>query len=153
MPTAAASTTGAFRASAENAGHTRRIHETAAPPRSSCSRSSSWSPAGSAPSRPARAGGTGQWTSPTGFLYLAEVRLEIRADGAAEGAITWTLAHSPRESELPKLGQKGVEYVRGRYDGASRVLALEGYRKEDPLDIIGLDTYRLLLAENRRSPG
>lgn len=95
----------------------------------------------------------GQWTSPTGFLYLAEVRLEIRADGAAEGAITWTLAHSPRESELPKLGQKGVEYVRGRYDGASRVLALEGYRKEDPLDIIGLDTYRLLLAENRRSPG
>ena len=31
---------------------------------------------------------------------------------------------------------------------ASRVLALEGYRKEDPLGVIGLDTYRLLLAEN-----
>jgi hypothetical protein len=69
----------------------------------------------------------GQWTSPTGFLYLAEMRLEIGPGGAAEGAIT---------------------YVRGRYDAASRVLALEGYRKEDPLAVIGLDTYRLLLAEN-----
>ncbi len=52
----------------------------------------------------------GQWTSPTGFLlYLAEMRLEIGPGGAAEGAITWTLAQSPRESELLKLGQKGVE--------------------------------------------
>ena len=90
----------------------------------------------------------GQWTSPTGFLYIAELQLEIRPDGAAEAAITWTLAHSPRETELPKLGQKGVEYVRGRYDVASGVLALEGYRKEDPSGILGLDTYRILLAEN-----
>ena len=90
----------------------------------------------------------GQWMSPTGFLYLAEMRIEIGPGGAAEGAITWTLAQSPRESELPKLGQKGVEYVRGRYDSPSRVLSLEGYRKEDPLAVIGLDTYRLLLAEN-----
>ena len=95
----------------------------------------------------------GQWTSPTGFLYLAEVALEIRPDGTAEAAITWTLAASPRESELQKLGMKGIEYVRGRFDRASGVLALEGYRKEDPGQVIGLDTYRLVLAENSRALG
>jgi hypothetical protein len=95
----------------------------------------------------------GQWTSPTGFLYLCDVQLEIRPDGAAEAAITWTLAASPRETELTKLGLKGVEYVRGRWDKSSGVLALEGYRKEDPSQVIGLDQYRLVLAENGRALG
>jgi hypothetical protein len=93
----------------------------------------------------------GQWTSPSGFLYLAEIALEIRPDGTAEAAITWTLAASPRESELQKLGTKGIEYVRGRFDKASGVLSLDGYRKEDPSQVIGLDHYRLVIAENHRA--
>ena len=93
----------------------------------------------------------GQWTSPPGFVYLAEIALEIKPDGAAEAAITWTLAASPRESELQKLGTKGIEYVRGRFDKASGVLSLDGYRKEDPSQVIGLDHYRLVVAENYRA--
>jgi len=104
------------------------------------------SPAQSGPSK-----WSGQWTSPTGFLYLADVDLEIKPDGTAEAAITWMLAASPREGELKKLGAKGIEYVRGRYDKASGVLALEGYRKEDPSQVIGLDTYRLVIAENGKA--
>lgn len=93
----------------------------------------------------------GQWSSPSGFLYLAEIALEIKPDGTAEASITWTLAASPRESELPKLGTKGIEYVRGRFDRASGVLSLEGYRKEDPSQVIGLDHYRLVVGENNRA--
>jgi hypothetical protein len=103
------------------------------------------------PAQPGPSKWWGQWTSPSGFLYLAEIALEIRPDGTAEAAITWTLAASPRESELQKLGTKGIEYVRGRFDKASGVLSLDGYRKEDPSQVIGLDHYRLVIAENHRA--
>src|SRR2546423_1882359 len=104
-----------------------------------------------APAPPGTSKGWGQWTSPPGVLCIAEIALEIKPDGTAEAAITWTLAASPRESELQKLGTKGIEYVRGRFDKASGVLSLDGYRKEDPSQVIGLDHYRLVVAENYRA--
>ena len=90
----------------------------------------------------------GQWTNPRGHVYAADFTLEIKPDGAAEGAITWTLVKSPRENEQAKLGRTGVEHVRGRYDAGCRVLTLEGWRKDDPDSILGLDTYRLVLSDN-----
>src|SRR3989449_1864441 len=45
-----------------------------------------------------------------------------------------------------KLGRSATEFARGRYDPTSQLLLLQGYRKEDPDTVIGLDGYRLLVA-------
>jgi hypothetical protein len=90
----------------------------------------------------------GQWTSPEGFIYLAELHVETAADGSAAGQINWTLGKSPRAQEQAKLGLTGVEFVKGTYNPASRTLSLDGVSKSDPNGILGLDKYRLILAEN-----
>ena len=41
-----------------------------------------------------------------------------------------------------------MEFVRGSYDPASRVLRLAGYRKDDPNSVIGLDRYHLVVADS-----
>jgi hypothetical protein len=91
---------------------------------------------------------TGTWINNIGHVYYAEMHLTVLKDGTIEGRIDWTLEKSPRESEQSNLGMKGVEYVKGKYDAESRVLSFYGYSKDDPNTILGLDTYRLLLAEN-----
>jgi hypothetical protein len=90
----------------------------------------------------------GEWTNPIGHLYIAEMRLVVSKDGTIQGEILWTLKKSPRDNEQVKLGLTGVEFVSGKYDAASRVLTFSGYRKDDPDTILGLDQYKLLLAEN-----
>jgi hypothetical protein len=90
----------------------------------------------------------GDWISPSGYWYHAEVHLQATSDRLVKGQIDWTLKKSPRPEEQSKLGLTGVEFVKGSYDPASRVLVLDGYDKTDPNVILGLDKYRLLLAEN-----
>src|SRR3989304_154397 len=81
----------------------------------------------------------GRWTRPRGHVYAAYFTLEIKPDGAAQGAITWTLVKSPRENEQAKLGRTGVEHVRGRFAAGCRGLTLEGWRKDAPDATLGLD--------------
>jgi hypothetical protein len=76
------------------------------------------------------------------------MRLEMGADDGVQGQITWTLEQSPRKEEKSKIGLTGIEYVGGTFDPASGVLLMEGYEKDDPNTILGLDRYRLFLAEN-----
>ncbi len=95
----------------------------------------------------------GAWISPKGYLYQAKMRLQTVSGGKIEGQIDWTLRKSPRLEEQAKLGFTGVEFVRGSYDPASRVLSFDGYAKTDPDLILGLDKYRLLLAENGKALG
>lgn len=95
----------------------------------------------------------GTWLSPSGFVYLAEMRLELNSSGAVEGEIKWALTKSPRAEEQPKVGMTGTEFVRGKFDSTSNVLAIDGYRKDDPNQILGLDKYRLILAENGAALG
>ena len=90
----------------------------------------------------------GEWTSPDGFVYDASLELQAPADGAVSGQIKWTLKQSPRAQEQSKLGLTASEFVRGTFDRLCGILTLEGYEKTDPNMIIGLDKYRLLLAEN-----
>jgi hypothetical protein len=82
--------------------------------------------------------------------YDATVQLTLRADGAVDGRIQWVLVRAPsaRSDLEAKIGAQGVEHVRGTFDAMSRMLALEGYRKEDPRSVIGLDHYRLILSED-----
>jgi len=104
-------------------------------------------------SLPVRGTWSGQWSSPEGFTYLAEMHLEAASNGTIEGQINWTLVKSARAEEQSKLGLTGVEFVKGKYDPVSRVLAVDGYTKTDPNTILGLDKYRLILAENGAALG
>jgi len=93
---------------------------------------------------------SGTWSSPAGFVYDANLEVQLHQTGAVEGRIEWTLKKAPadRKDYAGKEGQTGLEYVWGVYDPKTRNLDMEGYRRYDPKNILGLDRYRLNLAEN-----
>jgi hypothetical protein len=99
-------------------------------------------------------GWQGQWSSPNGWIYSANMYLEvINTSNGVQGYINWTMKSSPQESEQSKIGLTAVEYVKGSYNPEARLLTMEGYRKDDPHEIISLDKYRLVFAEDNRSLG
>ncbi|MCE5193870.1 MAG: hypothetical protein LLF28_00180 [Nitrospiraceae bacterium] len=95
----------------------------------------------------------GTWYSPKGYVYFAEMHLDVSPDGIISGDIIWTMNNSPQDSDITKIGLKGTEYIRGTYNTQSRVLIFEGYRKDDPNIVIGLDKYRLILSDNNQVIG
>jgi hypothetical protein len=80
------------------------------------------------------------------FLYEAEMTLNVSPAANVEGSIGWTLRASPRPNEASKIGMKGIEYVRGKFYPDVGLLILDGYRKDDPNGILGLDKYRLVVS-------
>lgn len=90
----------------------------------------------------------GEWSNHEGFYFTFSLNLEEQASGLFTGAFIWRLEKSPRSFEQPKLGTTAVEYVRGTYNTANRKLTLQGFRKDDPHQIIGIDRYELTLSEN-----
>ncbi len=95
----------------------------------------------------------GEWVSPDGFVYSADLRLDFGTDNSVQGLFNWTLRKSPRANEQSKIGLKGVEYVKGRYYPDCGAIIMEGYRLDDQHKILGMDKYRLILAENNSSLG
>ncbi len=94
----------------------------------------------------------GQWTSSKGGLFDADLVLEeIGTDNGVQGVINWTLERSVLESKQSKIGLTATEFVKGSYNPMTRALIMEGYRKNDPNNIINLDKYRLVLAEAGKS--
>ncbi len=93
----------------------------------------------------------GRWTAPGGWLYEANMSLQVSGSGATTGQINWTLRKSPRPEEQGKLGMTGVESIRGNYFANSGTLILEGYEKNDPNGILGLDKYRLVVGDTHRT--
>lgn len=90
----------------------------------------------------------GQWINPSGHVYHAEMQLSSTSDGSILGKIQWTLKQSPRAEEQSKLEMTGTEFISGTYDPANKLLVFEGISKTDPNNILGLDKYKLLLADN-----
>ncbi len=90
----------------------------------------------------------GEWSNPSGYIYMANMQLTAASDGSILGKIHWILKQSPQADEQSKLDTSGTEFLRVTYDANSRVLIFEGVSKTDPNNILGLDKYRLLLAEN-----
>lgn len=95
----------------------------------------------------------GRWTAPEGWIYEATMRLQLTGAGSVSGEINWTLRKSPRPNEANKIGQAGIEKVRGTYYPNSGTLTLEGYDKVDPSGILGLDKYRLVISDDHRRLG
>ena len=94
----------------------------------------------------------GTWTE-SGFRYEAVMVLVVDSNGSVEGSINWTLRATPRPNEAGKVGLKGVEYIRGKFYPDPGALVVEGYRKDDPNVILGLDKYRLIVSESRKTMG
>lgn len=93
----------------------------------------------------------GAWTNSAGdYEYRAELSISVQPDGRASGKIVWTLVRSPRPQEQAKLGLQGVEYVEGTYDMETRAVNLAGRRRDDPHNIIGLDSYRFTISKDGR---
>lgn len=88
------------------------------------------------------------WSSTSGYLFTGDVTLVAKEDGELTGQIVWTMKRSSREEEKAKLGMIGTEYIRGSYNFKTRIIELEGYKKDDPNNVIGLDHYRVLFAPN-----
>ncbi len=90
----------------------------------------------------------GDWTSPEGFRYEADMQLTVDKDNNVTGEIHWTLRKSPRSEEQEKVGLTGVEHVKGAFAPGARVLRMEGTSLDDPKHILGMDKYRLLLSDD-----
>lgn len=93
---------------------------------------------------------TGLWQSDT-HEYEAAVRLTVQASGRIDGAITWTLRKSNRADYQDKIGKTGVEHVRGQFDPDTSLLTFNGYKLDDPEHILGMDQYRLVVGDNRKT--
>ena len=88
----------------------------------------------------------GEWRDRDGFVFALDMELSAEDERRIEGQIEWTLEASPRLLERRKVGERAIEYVRGSFDRESGSLSLEGYRQDDPRNVIGLDVYRLDLS-------
>ena len=108
-----------------------------------------------APQAPASPAGDwlGTWHSSEGYAYAAAMRIEVTPGGTIFGNIVWTLRVTPVRSDQHKIGMTGVERLRGTFDARSGIISMEGYEKNDPNSIIGLDRYRLFYAENGKVIG
>ena len=95
----------------------------------------------------------GEWSNHSGYIYTADMQLTAASDGSILGKIQWVLKQSPIADEQAKLGMSGTEFISGTYDTKNRVLSFDGISKTDPNNILGLDKYKLLLAENSNVMG
>lgn len=94
-----------------------------------------------------------KWTSTSGYYFTGLVTLNAKDDGTITGQIVWTIKKSPRPEEQSKLDITGTEFIRGTYDFKTRLVQFEGYRKDDPSSVIGLDRYKLVFADNGTTLG
>ncbi|MCA8982756.1 MAG: hypothetical protein KDA76_03270 [Planctomycetaceae bacterium] len=95
----------------------------------------------------------GEWLSPRGYVFQTTLQLEVEEDGTTSGTFHWTLTASPAGPLQSKVGQRGIEYAKGKFHPKTRTLELAGYEKEDPEEILGLDKYRLVVSDDAQVLG
>jgi hypothetical protein len=106
----------------------------------------------------------GIWTGPSGAVFTAVLTLEtgpscktcaVVSDGGTRGKIVWTLkkvGSNASDTYASKVGMTGTEFVKGEMKGDG-LLVLNGYEKDDPNGIIGIDQYRLAISDNGKVVG
>ena len=93
----------------------------------------------------------GSWKSREGFTYDFAMQLNVAETGVADGQISWKLIATPPDSQLAKrVGDTGIEYVRGHYDRARSLAVLDGYEVSDPT-LLGTDTYKFQIKSDKIS--
>lgn len=93
---------------------------------------------------------TGTWKKiGTTYSFNFNLSLQHFENNQVKGHFDWTVIRYDEGSKLSeahyknKLGLQAREYVKGSFNPDSREYYLKGFRKDDPHNIIGLDTYRL----------
>jgi len=91
----------------------------------------------------------GTWKSREGFTYNFAMQLAVSNGGSAEGRINWKLMATPPGSFLEKrVGDTGIEHVRGQYDRIRGLAVLDGYEVSDP-SLLGVDSYKFQIKPDR----
>lgn len=92
---------------------------------------------------------SGEWNSKT--TYFTATADFTESGGKVSGQIVWTIRRTTNPKKIDKIGASAVEYVQGAFNPATRMLSLKGYRKDDPNNIVILDRYNLILAEDNQT--
>ena len=102
----------------------------------------------------------GFWTKVnTTYIFEFELILNDAGPTQVEGYFNWRLVkydekdRSSQEYYGKKIGLRAREYVKGTFDAKSNVYKLKGYKKDDPDNIIGIDTYNIRIVENGQLKG
>lgn len=89
---------------------------------------------------------SGDWSGRSSAFTATASFTEV--NGAVTGQIVWTLQKSSNPAKSYKTGLSATEYVRGTYDGVTRLMKIKGIRKDDPNNLVIYDQYNLSLSEN-----
>lgn len=92
----------------------------------------------------------GEWGDVEDNVYGYEIRIN-ESGGDVSGSIVWILKRSRRPDLQQKIGLSGIEHIRGKYDPQTRLFEFEGYREDDPYEIIGMDKYKLSMSVDGQS--
>lgn len=93
----------------------------------------------------------GEWRGEDGHRFSFELLLNFHDGKQGNGHFIWTLTHAPMGSSVAsRVGQSGIEHVRGSYDATIRELKLQGFRLEHD-NLLSLDAYRVTVAVGGRS--
>ncbi len=90
----------------------------------------------------------------TTYLFDFELTINHLDNNEVEGYFIWEVIQYDEGSTMSKnhyenrLGTIGKEFVRGTYDATTKNYILKGFKKEDPNQIIGLDTYHIKVDES-----
>ena len=97
----------------------------------------------------------GEWIKyNTTYVFEFDLLLKHKESDLVEGYFIWKVVRYDEGSLMSKkhyenkLGTTGKEFLKGNYNPNTQEYTLKGFKKEDPNNIIGLDTYRLKVDEN-----
>jgi hypothetical protein len=93
---------------------------------------------------------SGEWSTQKGYLFTCSMDLQLSDQTVVTGKIDWVFKLSPRIEEQHLIGRSATEFVRGSFDPRTRALMFQGYDKQDPYEVIGLDSYHLALSDDAR---
>jgi hypothetical protein len=95
----------------------------------------------------------GSWMGRDGHKFLFAMQLEVAANDAAEGYISWQLVSTPAGSHLAhRVGAVANEFVKGRFDRRENIAIVEGYDVSDPT-LLALDSYKLQIRPDKTFVG
>lgn len=97
----------------------------------------------------------GSWTKiNTTYQFDFDLILKINSSNQVEGYFIWKVIKYDEKNILSKnhyekkINHTAKEYVRGTYYPSKKEYVLKGYKKDDPHNIIGIDTYNLKIDKN-----
>lgn len=94
------------------------------------------------------------WTK-NEWKFKCQMELIVN-NNEVSGNMKWQALKWPKNADdyyNKKADKTAIEYVRGNYNESTKELKLQGYEKDDPYEIIGLDTYKLILKNKKTLQG